>query len=94
MEIAVSLAERRGAEALVIPVKLEECRLPDVLIPYHSVSLFEPGGRDALRAALGLPVLADPLAGRTCDSGLAVATPPAHGPVRDRSAERIKSVGA
>lgn len=55
MEIAVSLAERRSGEAFVIPVKLEECRLPDVLMPYNALSLCEPGGRERLLLALALP---------------------------------------
>jgi hypothetical protein len=55
MEIAVSLAERRTREAFLIPVKLEECRLPDVLMPYNALSLFEPGGQERLLLALALP---------------------------------------
>jgi hypothetical protein len=54
MEIAVGLAERRRGDAFMIPVKLEECPLPDVLIPYNALSLFEPGGRERLLTALGL----------------------------------------
>jgi hypothetical protein len=62
MEIAVSLAERRRGDAFVIPVKLEECRLPDVLMPYNALSLFEPGGRERLLTALGLPASTSALA--------------------------------
>jgi hypothetical protein len=38
----------------MIPVKLEECPLPDVLIPYNALALFEPGGPQRLLTALGL----------------------------------------
>jgi hypothetical protein len=55
MEIAVSLAERRSRKAFVIPVKLEECQLPDVLMPYNALSLGEEGGRERLLRALALP---------------------------------------
>jgi hypothetical protein len=62
MEIAISLAEVRRGEAFVIPVKLEECRLPDVLMPYNALSLYESGGRERLLTALGLPASTGALA--------------------------------
>jgi hypothetical protein len=62
MEIAVRLAERRSREAFLIPVKLEECRLPDVLMPYNVLSLCEPGGRERLLLALALHVSTSALA--------------------------------
>jgi hypothetical protein len=54
MEVAVSLAERRRRESFLIPVKLENCELPEVLTPYNALSLDEPGGRERLIVALGL----------------------------------------
>ena len=61
MEIAVSLAERRKKEVFLIPVELEECQLPDVLMPYNVLSLCEPGCRERLLQALELRVPASAL---------------------------------
>jgi hypothetical protein len=58
MEVAVSLAEHRRGESFLIPLKLEDCQLPEVLIPYNAISLHGPGGRERLLEALGLPISA------------------------------------
>jgi hypothetical protein len=55
MRMAARIAEEQLEGApFIIPVKLDDCRLPDLLSRWNSVQLFEPGGVDRLLEALGL----------------------------------------
>lgn len=55
MRLAARIAEEQpeGTD-FVIPVKLDNCRLPDLLSRWHCIDLFEPEGADKLLEALGL----------------------------------------
>jgi hypothetical protein len=55
MRMAVRMAEEQpeGTE-FIIPVKLDDCRLPDLLSRWNAVNLFQPDGAEKLLDALEL----------------------------------------
>ena len=55
MRLAARIAdEQPEGSDFVIPVRLDNCRLPDLLGRWHCIDLFEPDGTPKLLAALGL----------------------------------------
>jgi TIR domain/AAA domain len=50
--LALEVAEERTAGAFLIPVRLEECEVPENLARYHWVDLFQPDGYSRLRGAI------------------------------------------
>ncbi|MEP6602219.1 MAG: toll/interleukin-1 receptor domain-containing protein, partial [Nitrospirota bacterium] len=55
MRLAARIAdEQPEGSNFVIPVRLDNCRLPDLLGRWHCIDLFEPDGEPKLLAALGL----------------------------------------
>lgn len=66
--LATSLADKNRKDGFLIPVKLEDCELPAILMPYNCINYHLPGGRGKLIEALKL----DPakLAARSQKAGL------------------------
>jgi hypothetical protein len=66
--LATSLADKNRKDGFLIPVKLEDCELPEILMPYNCINYHLPGGREKLIEALKL----DPakLAARSQSAGL------------------------
>jgi TIR domain len=57
IRMAVHLADQQPeGKEFIFPVKLDNCRLPDLLSRWNSLNLYEPDGKQKLLAALGLPL--------------------------------------
>ena len=56
IRMAVRIAEEQPeGTPFIIPIRLDDCRLPDLLSRWSWIDLFRPDGRQQLLAALGLP---------------------------------------
>ncbi len=53
--MAVRIAEEQPeGTPFIIPVKLDDCRLPELLSRWNCIDLYQPDGRKKLLGALGL----------------------------------------
>lgn len=99
IKFALDVADKQPEDTIyLVPLKLEECDIPERLRRWHSVNLFEPAGYNRLQDALGYriaSILANPVANNPQPSDLSKADRERPKEIQRKDARRlsIKKVG-